>query len=143
MKKRSTSTRRRISILVAACLMVTLCGTAMAAYSFYHTFYPPHAGSLKTTEERNTSGASITDAYVTHRTVTTPTSHCLVRKMGSTPNAMNDIFVTFTITDFGTAGTRYFTYKTGYGGGGQPYYMASYPTPIEFEQYSLSGTWNP
>ena len=43
MKKRSTSIRRRISILAAACLMVTLCGTAMAAgQSYTHTFKPPH-----------------------------------------------------------------------------------------------------
>ena len=47
MKKRSTSIRRRISILAAACLMVTLCGTAMAAgQSYTHTFKPPHGESL-------------------------------------------------------------------------------------------------
>ena len=143
MKKRSTSTRRRISILVAACLMVTLCGTAMAAYSFYHTFYPPHSTSLKMTGEYTAAGSSVTDGYVTHNTITTPTSHCLVLRTGEEQNIIDDIFVTTTITNFGTVGTRYFTYKTGYGGNGETYYMVSYPTPIQFQLYSVSGTWNP
>ena len=142
MKKRSTSTRRRISILVAACLMVTLCGTAMAAQVFSCKFSPPHAGSLKMTSERRVESYNGTDAYVTHNTITTPTSHCLVLRKGATQNIKNDVFVTTTITNFGTAGKRSFAYKSGYGGYGAKYYMVSYPTPIDFDEYSLSGTWN-
>lgn len=143
MKKRSTSIRRRISILAAACLMVTLCGTAMAAaVSYTHTFKPPHGNSLWSTGEQIVETNTRADAYITHKTATAPTSHVLRKKVGVTTSPVNDPLVTPTIVGFNTSGKRSFTYKTGYGGVGTRYYMDSYPTNTNFEMYTLSGEWN-
>ncbi len=143
MKKRFKNSRGRISILAAACLMVALCGTAMAAaQSYAHTFKPPHAGSLWSSYEQIVETNTRADAYVTHDTATVPTSHVLMLKKGTVTSPLYDDLVTNTITNFATAGKRFFTYKTGYGGQGSRYYMNSYPTKSEFPAYTLSGTWN-
>ena len=143
MKKRFKYSRGRISILAVACLMVALCGTAMAAaQSYAHTFRPPHAGSLWSTNEQIVETNTRADAYITHNTATVPTCHVLMLKKGMETSPVYDDLVTNTIKDFATAGKRSFNYKTGYGGQGSRYYMNSYPTVYEFSAYTLSGTWN-
>ena len=143
MKKRFKYSRGRISILAAACLMVTLCGTAMAAgQSYTHTFKPPHGESLWSSSEQRVETNTRADAYVTHNTATAPTSHVLRQRVGATTSPVYDPLVTPTIVGFNTSGKRSFTYKAGYGGEGTKYYMDSYPTNTNFEMYTLSGEWN-
>ncbi len=129
MKKRFKNSRGRISILAVA-------------QAYTHTFRPPHAGSLWSTNEQIVETNTRADAYVTHDTATVPTSHVLMLKKGTVTSPVYDDLVTVTIHEFGTAGKRSFAYKTGYGGQGSRYYMSSYPSVVTFEIYRLSGSWN-
>lgn len=42
-----------------------------------------------------------------------------------------------------TAGKKYFTYNTGYGGTGEKYYLGGYPLESGYYSYTIGGTWAP
>lgn len=127
--------RKRIIILIAVLCLFAVSGTALAAeYSYSFTFNPPFVGSLRYTEPRIRRVGDT--PYVWPSYSTTPTNYVLIPEHEITP-------VTNTLKEIYTAGKRSFTYLPGYGGYGQKYRLAGYPTYTDFDTYTISGKWSP
>lgn len=105
-----------------------------SAASFNFTFNPPFTGSLKSTSKVTVSSGL---PYVNPSHSATPTSYFLSPTPGTAIEATNFI------TNISTSGTRFFTYKSGYGGTGQQYVLSAHPSNFDFVKYTVKGNWKP
>lgn len=136
MKRSKKFARRLLSFLMAGCLMAMLC-IPVYAYWFAFNFMPPFNGSLRYTTSELSTGAP----YVKHDLNTQETNYALQVRAGG--SVSSDPLVSNTIYNYANTVKRSFTYKTGYGGAGQKYYMIGYPSNVNFNQYTTGKDWSP
>lgn len=130
-----------ICLVVIGCSSVAAVNTSDAWY-YNFTMNPPYPGSLRYTGEQQVTTDGGNAAYVTKTTHTAETSYVLSVKEGSTFRPSIDPFVSDQLTKKSGTGTFPFTYKSGYGGRGQKYYLSVYPSNYNFSKYDVCGYWN-
>lgn len=129
MKKR----KRILSVLLMTmCLMMGI-GTYASAAFYSATLSPPFNNCAKRTGVVKSNGSR----YVSPNAYTMSTTYCII---------LEDYPPTTVVSSYvktGTPGKEYFTYLPGYGGNGHKYRMLMYPSQSNFNEYYVSGDWQP
>ena len=122
----------RMILVVSVCLLM-ICGMSMAA-SYNFTISPPFSTSLKFTPEP--CAVSGGRPYVKPKVYAVPTTYFL------TPDKNTNHVAANILSGISSPGTNYFTYKSGYGGSGQSYYLGGCPTNTSFGLYNVYGDYS-
>lgn len=125
----------RIISFVLAGMMLS--GVGALAYSA--TFSPPQRGSGKVLGSQLADGQFT--PYVNQDVYSVPTLYFL--STSAIYSSDSSKMVTTGYAQFSTPGIQYLTYKTGYGGYSQRYYLQACPAVSEFNTYTVTGTWKP
>lgn len=131
--------KKKFRAVLLALMMITAFSTQTFAYSYYFHFELPYSTAWTKTPACYLASAS---PYVKPASDSYITIYYLIPKDVADsghiePSASNHI-------EKGTAGRYNFTYRAGFGGAGQKYYLASCPAIYDFDSaYAISGTWSP
>lgn len=130
--------KKKIRAALLALMMVTALGTQAFAYSYSFSFKQPYDSSW--TKTQICYGAT-SSPYVSPSATSAKTMYYLIPKdvanAGHVDPAASDYYTTT------KKGRHDFTYRSGYGGAGQKYYLAACPTEWDFYDYKIGGTWSP
>lgn len=130
--------KKKITVIMIILLLVFVAvGPVFAEppYYYYFIFDPPFAGSMNwDSPSQFVSGSS---SYVDPNGSSAETNYFLTTQPGEI------ILATYILYEVETTTKRYFTYQTGYGGIGQKYCLAGYPSNYDFNYYTISGYWLP
>ena len=127
--------KKRIAIITMILIIALISvGPVFASYYYSFTFSPPFAGSMKWDSDEDVSGLS---PYVDPNGSSAKTNYFLTTAPGET------VLATHIVYEVDTTARRYFTYQTGYGGVGQDYCLAGFPSNFDFNYYYIPGVWLP
>lgn len=130
--------KKKIRAALLALMMVTAFSTQAFAYSYYFHFTQPYDESWTKTPSYYEGTSS---PYVSPSTTSAETMYYLIPRdvadAGHVDPAASDYYITT------RKGRHNFTYRSGYGGAGQNYYLAACPTDWDFYAYGIGGTWSP
>ena len=114
--------------------MILSMGVPAFADGYLYSMYikPPYIGSMESTSFATYSTGS---PFFEPGVYTIETGYFLSPQQQSATTA-TDVIQTDNMV------RRRFTYKAGYGGSGQAYYLSAYPIPSKFDEYNVRGTWS-
>ena len=128
-------TKKRMRLAVAAGIAVlTMAASSVSALADHaYSFNLPALHQSNYIRYSTSYGAGGFRPYVTQTTYSTPRTYYYIAPSGSSTAASSNTSTT-------VSGTYYMTYKSGYGGTGQNYRLAGYPTQTEaHSSYTVSG----
>jgi len=134
MKK--TMRKRMLSILMLVCLLFAICATPASAYTFRFNFPSSDqiSSSMRSTSfSYQSKGAT---PYVSTNVTTISTLYFMSPSRLSSTNATNIVYIT-------SKTTKNFTWRSGYGGVGNAYYLSGCPNTNNgtWNAYSSNGSW--
>lgn len=128
--------KRVLSVLMLVCLLASLLAMPASAYSFSFSF----PSSAETTSSMRSTSASYkstgANPYVTTNVTTISTLYFMSPSRLSSTNATNIVYIT-------NKTTKNLTWRSGYGGVGNAYYLSGCPNMNNntWNAYSVSGSW--
>ena len=122
--------RKMISLLL---ILTMLCVSSALAYSYDFEFEPPFVGSIESTSRESVTGNR---PYVDPDGSAAETVYFLSPTRHSSTTASNFIYRS-------SSSIGYFDYSGSYGGAGTSYCLSGYPSSIDFNAYTIGGSWAP